>query len=58
VKREAQHTANLRTIAEAGTKHAEWKKRFDELIAQPLMEIRGSFWERGCDMWEEEIKDC
>jgi hypothetical protein len=56
-KRDAQHAANLRTIAEADTKYVEWKQRFDELIPQPLMEIRGSFWDRGSDVWAEEIQD-
>lgn len=57
VKREAQRAANLRRIADAETKHAAWKQRFVELTDQALLESRGSMWERGSDIWIEEVKD-
>jgi hypothetical protein len=56
-KREATHAANLRKIAESESAHADWKKRFEEMIDRPSIEDGGgSIWERGSEGWCEEVQ--
>ena len=56
--REVRHAANLEKIEVSEKRCADWKKRFDELIQPPSIEDGGgSVWERGSDIWVEEVHD-
>lgn len=52
-KREANHVANVRKIAESQAAHDKWKECLEELTSRPSI----NYWERGSDEWVEEVKN-